>query len=801
MYGLNSTFPSQQLPLSKKGKEWRKKVVDWADNIIRSATSPVRSTIKHKKINFNLLNGIVDTSDFVSFINPEQVSANFIPEKIPHFPLMNAKLNVLRGEESARPFNYKIVVTNPNAVSEKEKAKKKEAFDLLKQLITNQELSEEERDAELSQLGRYMNFEWQDLREVRCNALLNHYLKEYNIPLMFEKGFVDALAVGEEIYQCDIVAGEPIIEKLNPTEITVIQSGSSSRIEDADIVIKERYLSPGQIIDIYGEEYLSREDIKKLEEDYNNSPYGENERGVPDESLAYLPRYTVDDSGTLAFMDDFTNSKAPFDVHGNIRVLTVYWKSRRRIKKVKSYDPFTGDEQIDFYPESYIINETLGEEEEIMYINQAWEGTKIGKDIYVKMGPRQIQYNSLSNPSKCHFGIIGSVYNLNGGKPFSMVDMMKPFNYTYDVYYDRLNKLMARNWGKLIQLDLAKVPAGWDIDTWLYHARVNGLVVVNSFNEGNVGAAKGKLAGGLNNAMSGTVDAELSQTIMANIQFLEYLKQEMSEVVGITKQREGQISARETVGGVERSTLQSTHITEWLFSTHHDIKKRVLECFIETAKMAVKGRNLKFQYILPDYTESVVNIEGDEFAEADYGLVLDVSRNAALLESKLDTLAQAALQNQTINFSTMMKLFSSASLAEKQRMVERDEMEMVERAQQQQQAAMQQQQAALQAQQAEAAQKLELQQQELMLKEQQNIRDNETKIAIASMSAIADSQSDLGVAELSEKARQFNERLALDKEKLTLEKEKLEETKQKNKEDLNLKERQLKQKANTNTNK
>jgi hypothetical protein len=33
---------------------------------------------------------------------------------------------------------------------------------------------------------------------------------------MFTEGFEDAMIVGEEIYQCDIVGGEPIIERLNP---------------------------------------------------------------------------------------------------------------------------------------------------------------------------------------------------------------------------------------------------------------------------------------------------------------------------------------------------------------------------------------------------------------------------------------------------------------------------------------------------------------------------------------------------------------------------------------------------------
>ena len=71
-------------------------------------------------------------------------------------------------------------------------------------------------------------------------------------------------------------------------------------------------------------------------------------------------------------------------------MLRVYWKSKRKIKEIKSYDPETGEEIYNFYPETYIPNKQLGEEEKIFYINEAWEGTKIGADIYVNMRPRVV---------------------------------------------------------------------------------------------------------------------------------------------------------------------------------------------------------------------------------------------------------------------------------------------------------------------------------------------------------------------------------------------------------------------------
>jgi len=288
------------------------------------------------------------------------------------------------------------------------------------------------------------------------------------------------------------------------------------------------------------------------------------------------------------------------------------------------------------------------------------------------MRPRVVQYNRLSNPSRCHFGIIGSIYNQNGEKPFSLVDMMKPYSYYYDAVHDRLNKLVEKSQGKVMTLDLAKVPKGWTVEKWMYYAKLLNIAVIDSFKEGNIGAATGKLAGALNNASSGVIDMELGQSIQQTIQLLEYIKGEMGEVAGISKQREGQVSNRETVGGVERATLQSSHITEWLFLQHDDVKKRVLEAFLETAKIALKTRKKKFQYLLSDGQQAVMDIPGDEFAESDYGLVVDNSNALQELSQKIDMLSQAALQNG-YSLSVIAKLYTSNSLMEKIRMIEREE--------------------------------------------------------------------------------------------------------------------------------
>ena len=374
-----------------------------------------------------------------------------------------------------------------------------------------------------------------------------------------------------------------------------------------------------------------------------------------------------------------------------------------------------------------------------------------------------------------------------------MVDIMKPYAYLYDIINDRLNKTLAKNVGKVIRLDFAKVPQGWDAEKWLYYINVNGVAVENSFKEGDYGKSMNVMAGQMNNASSGVIDASLGNEIQQYISVLEWIANKVGELAGITKQREGQISNRETVGGVERATLQSSHSTEWLFFPHESVKKRVLECILDTFKIAYRGRKKKFEYILADGSKSVLEVDGDLFAECDFGLVVDNSGGAQELNQKLEGLAQAGLQNQLIDFSTMMKIFTTGSMAEKQRLVEAYERRNREMQQQQQEQQMQLQQQQMQLQAQQARYQAELQYK--MHKE-----ELEAKVLVAQINASAEwdryamIQEENGISKQQEleyknkqldlNAKQFDAKLKQDNAKLELEK-------QKAKDDARLKEKQI----------
>lgn len=790
-------FPSQMLPFSRKTKNWRKKCVDYGDNYSLLHHHQSRKDVYSMEINYDLLNGKIHIEDFKLLLNPYGIDASFIPDNIQHYSIINSKLDVLRGEESERLFDYRVIITNPTSISEIEEEKNAQVKQKLQQLLSNEEQDEQEFSRELDSLSEYYQYEYQDKREVRANYLLNHYSRELSLDQQFNLGFVDAYGVGEESYLVDIVGGEPYVEKIDPRKIRIIRKGNSNKIEDADIIILEDYWSPGRIVDTYWDQ-LTKKDIEAIENpsDSGNSAYADKMDNI-DARYGFIPRMVLDwnagDSFISAsdlFNEENTNHILPYDFNGNVRVLRVYWKSKRKIKKVKSYDLETGEEQFNFYPETYHCDPTKGEEEESFWINEAWEGTKIGEDIYVNMRPRPIQYNRLSNPSRCHFGIIGSIYNLNGYEPYSIVDAVKPYAYLYDVIHDRLNKVLAKNMGKIIRMDFAKVPKGWDVDKWMYYIKVNNIAAEDSFKEGDVGRATGVLGGSLNNASSGVIDASLGNEIQQYINLLEWISNKIGDIAGISRQREGQISNRETVGGVERATLQSSHITKKWFFIHEDVKRRVLECLLETAKIALKGRKKKFEYLLPTGAKAVMEVDGDEFAESDYGLLVENSNGVQELNQELKVLGQAALQNDKLDFSSVTKLYTTKSIAERQRIIESSEKKKAQMLEQQQQQQMQMQQQQLE-QQAQIAQ----QQQEMQYRMHQE--DNETKILVAQINAQAEADrlalmnEEKGLTrveelqfkenQLSQAAQQFAEKLALDKKK--------------HEDDIKIKEKQLKVKS------
>ena len=122
-YSVIGGLPPQQLSFSKKNKKWRKGCVDVGDSHSLLHSNVTRKSIEAMNINYDLMDGKLHMDDLKALVNPFNIDASFIPDSIQHYPIINSKIEVLKGEESKRIFDFRATVTNPNAISEMEEEK------------------------------------------------------------------------------------------------------------------------------------------------------------------------------------------------------------------------------------------------------------------------------------------------------------------------------------------------------------------------------------------------------------------------------------------------------------------------------------------------------------------------------------------------------------------------------------------------------------------------------------------------------------------------------------------------------
>lgn len=753
------SFPPQRLPLNKKGKAWREKHLQWAENSSFLNSSIVRKSIVNKKINFDLFNGKLNKHDIKLYINPFNKIASYIPENIQHYPIMNQVVDLIVGEEVNRRIKMVAMVANPEAVSQYEEKKVTAIKEQLKTFLTK-DIPEEQLQQEAEKLQKYANYEYQDIHEVMANYIFTEAVKNVDFDLKLAEGLKMVSICNEEAYLFDIVRGSAVMEIINPKKIYTFRSGQSNKIEDSDIIIIEDYWSRGKIQDIFYES-LTEEHLKSLDDISNNVLGSGVMEGYIDPANEFINLPVEDAYGNsmenaLGLANELGLSNNQYtDSDGNIRVLRIYWKSQRLLYKVKRYDPIDGTPVESYEPEIYYPNKALGEEIKKYWVSEWWEGTKIGNDININIRPKKIQYRRLDDPTYCHPGIVGQIYSTNQMRSQSMLDKMKPLQYLYNIIMDKLLNVIALHVGKIPEVDTAKM--AWDDpDKFFHFIKTDGIAYVNSFKESNKGVASGQY-----NTVGGrTLDFDQSGSIKMFSDLLEYIRKSMYDIVGMSPQRLGEVSNRETVGGVERAVTQSSHITAPMLAIHDNVKKRCAEILLETEKIAWKENKRKVQYAGDDGIAMILDIDGPEVASRSYNVYMESDMDQAALRQKLEMLAQAWAQNDAVKPSTLMSIYTDVSTQSIKRKLEADYDAKIQREmeqfQQQQQATQQQQQILQEAEQF----KRELEQQKLQIDDLNNQRDNATKLQIK-MLEMKNSGENVDISQI--------EKLQLDKEKLDAE--------------------------------
>lgn len=727
-------FPAQKVPMSKKTKEWKESCVDYIiGHSASSRNGNNRSREEEMQTYYDLYNSIYNEKDLKYVTNPFKQDDGF-PATAQDYNIIKPKIDLLLGEETKRPFNFRVVRTSDIATSDLQDKAKQLLIDYVQASIMSKLGPEEQaryqealQSGEImtpEQIQKYLTKDYKDIAEIAAQHSLNYLKQKLNVTHEFFKGWKDALIAGEEIYYVGVINGEPYVERVNPLSFSYEQSADLEFIHEAAWCCRKMNMSATEIYDRFYDK-MSEKQLNELLDMMDDGTRGGLNPQVRKTSLDYPHIKTRTINGF---------SSNPFQNADNINVWHCCWKSFKKIGFVTIINPETGVEEEFEVDESYKVT---GREVNVewTWIIEVWEGYRVGEDLYIGIQPVEYQHISADNPNSQKLPYTGVVYNNTNSSPRSLVSMMKPLQYMYIVIWYRLELAMARDKGKVVTMDITQIPKSMNIDVakWMHYLGALGVNFVNPYEEGwDIPGREGGKPSQFNQITA--LDLTMANTIDQYINLMDKIESMVSEITGVTKQREGAISSNELVGNVERSVVQSAHITEPLFWVHNQVKKEVLSMLLNTAKFAWKDSDKRcVHYVLDDATRAFLTLSDDFFYE-DMDIFLDDStKNQQQLEA-LKQLMQPAMQN-------------GASLLDIAEIITMDNINMIKnRLEDIEQKRMEQQQA-LEEQQAQREQQMiqmqnEVKEEELMIKEAEMDlekykidADNATKITVAQLNA------------------------------------------------------------------
>jgi hypothetical protein len=825
-YAYLNIFPDQfKTEKEKMDESWIKNTMDYFANKAYAEYVKNRDTFVK---NYDLVKGILRHEDF--YQEPEvrsftdMLTADLaLPAYVKHYSILTTPINELVGEISKRPDAFQVKAFDDDSKAEElefktgilqeyvinqAKSKLQEQAALRGEEIPDEELQQMTIDQVKDQLDSYTS-----IAEKWASHVLTAQKAEFVMKEKSEDAFRDLLISAREfyhVYEDNSKVGFNV-EVSNPKNTFFLTTPDRKYISDPTGRAQGAYaagtvmvMELSEIIETFPD--ITKEEIDHLRsslQDYGLINVRESNLGNPNaipgiDSVQYdtydplvLQTRMVIESEMKENNDglqDFLGLTSNVSSFGyKYVVVRTYWISKKKIGKLIYLDEM-GNEQSMLVDENYKSG-TIPTEESLEWgwINQWYQGVKIGPDIYHIKPFKLLPY--------CP--IIGLVHEVKNTEARSLIDMMKPFQVLYNVCMNQLYKLLEKEVGKVYLTSIRHIPIPKDgdaqdaLDVWEMEARNRGVMFIDDSPE-NL-----KSPSSFNQFRD--IDLTRTQEIQSRYNLAMQLKNECWELIGMSRQRMGSISASESATGTNTAIQQSYSQTEPIFIAHEYVLGQLYQAIID-ASLYVESKKPEstISYITNEGESAFVQVNGTDLRFRDLKVYLTNRPEDQKMFNEIRGLSQAVLQNggslhdiielySTNSVRQMKKVFKT--LKERQQQLEDQKMQ-----QQQQQLDQQQQQADAQIQAAQQAQAEKLAHDDyqaeldrinkieiatIMAESKGGLPDNDvngipdvlemSKLEFEQTKAARDYQAKL--ADIQTKNRQDAEKMAIEREKLQVARE------------------------------
>jgi len=688
-YAYLNIFPDQfKTEKEKRDESWIKNTMDYFANKAYAEYVKNRDTFVK---NYDLVKGILRMEDFYqepqvrSFT--DMLTADLqLPAYVKHYSIITTPINELVGEITKRPDGFRIKAFDEDSQSEElefktdilqnyvitqAKQKIQENLALQGQEIDEEQLQQMTLEEVKDELDSYTS-----AAEKWANHILTATKAEFNIKEKSEDAFRDMLISAREyyhIYEDNSKVGYNI-EVANPKNTWFLTTPDRKYISDPTGRAQGAYaagtvqvMELSEIIESVPD--LTKEEIDHLRsslQDYGLINVRESNLGNPNvtpgiDSVTYdtydplvLQTRMIIESEMKENNDglkDFLGLTSNVSSFGyKYVVVRCYWLSKKKIGKLIYLDEL-GNEQSTLVDENYKSG-TIPTEQSLEWgwINQWYQGIKVGPDIY------HIKPFKLLN----YCPIIGINYEVKNTEAKSLVDLMKPFQVLYNVCMNQLYKLLEKEVGKVYLTSIRHVPVPKDgdaqdaLDIWEMEARNRGVVFIDDSPE-NL-----KSPSSFNQFRD--IDLTRTQEIQSRYQLAMQLKNECWELIGMTRQRLGSVTASESATGTQAAIQQSYAQTEPLFVAHEYVLGQLYQAIID-ASLYVESKKPQstISYITSDGESAFVQVNGTDLKFRDLKVFATNRPEDKKSFEEIRSLSQAVIQNGG-SLHDIIELYSTDSL-------------------------------------------------------------------------------------------------------------------------------------------
>ena len=688
-YAYLNIFPDQfKTEKEKRDESWIKNTMDYFAN--RAYAEYVKNRDTFVK-NYDLVKGILRMEDFYqepevrSFT--ETLTRNLdLPAYVKHYSIITTPINELIGEISKRPDAFRIKAFDDDSQSEELEYK----TEILQEYILSQARQkimekvamsgEEIEDEQLQQ----MTFDevkddldsYTSVAEKWANHILTCQKADFNLKEKSEDAFRDMLISAREfyhIYEDNSKVGYNI-EVANPKNTWFLTTPDRKYISDPTGRAQGAYaagtvqvMELSEIIEAIPD--LTKDEIDHLRsslQDYGLINVRESNLGNSNVAPG-IDSVTYDTYDPLVLqtrmmiesemkenndgLKDFLGLTSNVSSFGyKYVVVRAYWISKRKIGKLIYLDEM-GNEQSVLVDENYKSG-TIPTQQSLEWgwVNEWYQGIKIGPDIYHIKPYKLLDY--------CP--IIGITHEIKNTEARSLVDLMKPFQVLYNVCMNQLYKLLEKEVGKVYLTSIRHVPVPKDgdaqdaLDVWEMEARNRGVVFIDDSPE-NL-----KSPSSFNQFRD--IDLTRTQEIQSRYQLAMQLKTECWELIGMSRQRMGSVSASESATGTNAALTQSYSQTEPLFIAHEYVLMQLYQAIID-ASLYVESKKPQstLSYITSEGESAFVSVNGTDLKFRDLKVFATNRPEDKKMFEEIRGLSQAVLQNGG-SLHDVIELYSTNSI-------------------------------------------------------------------------------------------------------------------------------------------